>query len=170
MLEYVCAWERVRRTNCVCMCVCVCVRTERSGPKTWHVNSCGLVLHFLGATGARSLQKKIAVCVKNTHIMHLCTCALDTHSNMCATRCQTEWKNSLRGALQVTATEMKKINCISGCMWVCLCYVWRVCAPAVHVPVRVNMCVRARLCMCAQWCPAGGCSCRSCLCSRKVKG
>lgn len=48
---------------------------------------------------------------------------------------------------------------------VCVCVRVQMRAPA-HVNTRVHACP----CMCAQWCPAGGCSCRSCLRSRQGQG
>ncbi len=167
MLEYV----------CVCVCECVCVRTRRSGPKTWHVNSCGLVLHFLGAAGARSIQKT-AVCVKDTHIMHVRT---RRHTLKRVRGGAPNWVKKTR--LEVHCRSLLKREgericstafpdtcgcvCVRGSMSVVTC---GVCALCVHAPVHENICVRACLCMCAQWCPAGGCSCRSCLCSQRVKG
>lgn len=85
------------------------------------------------------------------------------------------------GRQTASAKEGKRVyffNCISGYMWVCLRFMAacscmcgaRALSVRVPVHVHVNMCVRACPCMWAQWCPAGGCSCRSCLCSRRVKG
>lgn len=53
---------------CQDVCVSVCLWTECTGPESWHVNSCGLVLHFLGVAGARSTHEDVVRGFRNTRL------------------------------------------------------------------------------------------------------